>query len=678
MVTKGQRLAALLLLAAALALAALGQIYFFHRREYLWDGVLFYGVAVICFLLAWRVLSPPTRAERPTRSWRVGFEWVLRHPVPSLLLIAGATLSGFATLLVRPRAWDSYTGDLAAFWLAGIACVLGAAFWPSSWSRCSPRAWRSRFRCIPRTAWLEAAMVAGLAILAFALRAVSLESIPFALGGDEAWHGLLARQVLEGKLRNPFVMGYMSMPTLFYWPVSWSLWLVGDTMVGLRLPAALAGAATAPVLYLLARRLWGRRVAFLATAFLATYDYHLHYSRLGANNVWDALFVLLALWALVEGLAAKERPHQVRAYLLAGLAMGLSAYFYTGARLLPLMIGAYLLFLWLRPRLVRARETPWPGLDGRLILLLLVAFAVAAGPILGFAQAHPDDWNARVNQVGILQSGWLAREPGLTGKSTLQILAEQLGRAAGAFHVFPDRTAWYGADRPLLGFLAGMFAMLGMVWAAMHWKDRRCFLVLLWFWSVIVTGGMLTESPPSSQRLVLAIPAVALLVALGLEQTVNLARRAAGLDVHWERVALGALLLALALGSVHFYFVEFTPQRRYGTANAVTATMVGHYLEGLDAGYDAYFFGAPSIYWAFGSMTFLAPAIDGRDVVEPLSAPPDWNLDGQSTVFLFVPERAAELAWVQQRWPDGEAREFYDQEGRLRFLAYEVPPAGNP
>lgn len=518
----------------------------------------------------------------------------------------------------------------------------------------------------------------GLTALAFALRAVALDSIPYALGGDEAWHGLLARQVIEGKLRNPFVMGYMSMPTLFYWPVSWSLRLVGDTMVGLRFPAALAGAATVPVLYLFVRRLWGRRTAFLAAAFLETYDYHLHYSRLGANNVWDALFVLLALWALVEGLVARDRSQQVRAYLLVGLTMGLSAYFYTGARLLPVMIGVYLLFLWLRQRRARGGEAPWPGLDGRLILLLLVAFVVAAGPILGFAQAHPDDWNARVNQVGILQSGWLAREPGLTGKSTLQVLAEQLGRAAGAFHVFPDRTAWYGADRPLLGFLAGIFAMLGMVWAAMHWKDRRCFLVLLWFWSVIVTGGMLTESPPSSQRLVLAIPAVALLVALGLEQTVGLVRRAAGLDGRWERVALGALLLALALGSVAFYFVEFTPQRRYGTANAVTATMIGHYLADLDGGYDAYFFGAPSIYWAFGSMTFLAPEVEGRDVVEPLEAPPDWSLGGQNAVFLFLPQRAAELAWVQQRWPDGEAREFYDREGYLRFLAYEVPASGNP
>ncbi len=161
----------------------------------------------------------------------------------------------------------------------------------------------------------------------------------------------------------------------------------------------------------------------------------------------------------------------------------------------------------------------------RPLAVIGVALVIVAGPILSFALAHPDDWNARVNQIGIIQSGWLAREPGLTGKSTARILAEQFLRSAGAFHVYADRTVWYGADRPLLGFLAGILALLGMAWAVAHWRERRYFLVLIWFWGVILTGGMLTESPPSSQRLVMAIPAVCLLVAAGLEQTVGLARR---------------------------------------------------------------------------------------------------------------------------------------------------------
>jgi hypothetical protein len=295
--------------------------------------------------------------------------------------------------------------------------------------------------------------------------------------------------------------------------------------------------------------------------------------------------------------------------------------------------------------------------------------------MLSYALSHIDDWNARINQVGIIQSGWLAREPGLTGKSIPYVLAEQFLRAAGAFHVFRDRTAWYGADRPLLGPLAGAFAILGMGWSLLRWRERRYFLILIWFWSVIISGGMLTESPPSSQRLVIAIPAVALFVAIGLERSAALLQRLLGKKGEmWASVVLAAVVVVLVVGSVRFYFLEFTPSRRYGTANGETATMVGNYLRELEPGTAAYFFGAPRIYWSFGTMSFLAPQVDGQDVVEPLDALPDFADTSRSTVFLFLPERVQELSWIKKALPQGDVRNYYDAEGRLRFTIYEVPP----
>ncbi len=160
-------------------------------------------------------------------------------------------------------------------------------------------------------------------------------------------------------MRNPFVMGYMSMPTFFYWPLSWSLWLVGDGMVGLRLPAALAGTLTVPLFYGLVRSLWGRRTALLSALFLVTYDYHIHYSRLGANNVWDPLFAVLIFWAVDRGLAKRpgtaRAPLRVRPLILAGLVLGLAFYFYTGARLLPILVVVYAA-LCLAPAAARLSE----------------------------------------------------------------------------------------------------------------------------------------------------------------------------------------------------------------------------------------------------------------------------------------------------------------------------------
>jgi hypothetical protein len=219
-----------------------------------------------------------------------------------------------------------------------------------------------------------------------------------------------------------------------------------------------------------------------------------------------------------------------------------------------------------------------------------------------------------------------------------------------------------------------------MAWAVARWKERRHLLVLLWFWAVIMSGGMMTESPPSSQRLVMAIPAVALLVAIGLEQTLALAWRALGIGRRpWQHLALCLLVFSLAAGNVRYYFVDFAPTRRYGSLNGETATMMGYYLRSLEGDYVAFFLGAPRIYWSFGTMSFLAPDIAGQDVLEPLTEPPDLRAGDnaeQGVVFLILPERAKELFWVEQAFPEGELDQFYDPAGTLRFIAYAVPPTG--
>ncbi len=670
--TRRRRVAALLL-AAALGLAALGQYYFFRRREYLWDGLVFHLLAAVCFWRAWR-LSQTRPGPSGCLSLRIR-AWLREQPAPLILLAAGLFFSSLAALWSRDRALDQSTVDVVIFWALGVAMVGATALWPFSRLSSLGHQWRTRWPGILRANWPEAIALAGVTVLAFLLRAISLDHIPFTVGGDEAWHGLLARQVLTGRLRNPFSMGYMSMPTAFYWPVAWSLKLLGDNLIGLRFPAALIGTLTVPTLYLFVRDLWGRRTAFLSAWLLATYDYHLHYSRLGANNVWDPLLMILALWALDRGLRRRAKPGEmppVHDLLWAGLVAGLGVYFYTSARLLPLLMALYILYVQLRRGPTEQQGKPGRSVLGWQVGFLCLAFLITAAPMLSYAVTHPNEWNARINQVGIIQSGWLAREPGLTGKSTAQILAEQFLRAAGAFHVFPDRTVWYGADRPLLGPLAGLLAVLGIAWTGIHWRDRRYFLVLIWFWSVIITGGMLTESPPSSQRLVIAIPAVVLLVVFGLEQSMEIGGYLLRLHPRWKPVPLILVGVILAFSSVRFYFVEYTPQRRYGGENGETATLIGHYLRGLQGGYRAYFLGAPRIYWSFGTMEFLAPNVTGQDVTEPLTAPPDFVDADHPAIFILLPERAGELVWVQQAFPDGRLVELRDGQGRVRCILYQV------
>ncbi|HSR31614.1 MAG TPA: hypothetical protein VLY63_13695, partial [Anaerolineae bacterium] len=216
--TRRRRVAAWLLLAAALGLAILGQIYLFYRREYVWDGVVLHLLAALCFLLAWR-LSWPMESRAPSRQdSRLG-AWLRSQPVPAMLLALGAFFSLIASFLSRDRLLNQTSVDIVLLWGLGVLTLLLAALWPSiwppAWLRNLLRNWRGCWRRVRRETWVEAASVAALTLFALVLRVAALEDVPYTLGGDEAWHGLLARQVLSGELRNPFNMGYMSMPTLF-------------------------------------------------------------------------------------------------------------------------------------------------------------------------------------------------------------------------------------------------------------------------------------------------------------------------------------------------------------------------------------------------------------------------------------------------------------------------------
>jgi 4-amino-4-deoxy-L-arabinose transferase-like glycosyltransferase len=110
-------------------------------------------------------------------------------------------------------------------------------------------------------------------------------------------------------------------PPLYFWLEAAWFRLFGATEYGARLPSALCGYLTAILVYLLARRLFGRRTAFLAILVTATSFFFLKYSRRAMIDVPVAFATTLGAWALVR---AQRRE---RWYLLFGVALALGYYF---------------------------------------------------------------------------------------------------------------------------------------------------------------------------------------------------------------------------------------------------------------------------------------------------------------------------------------------------------------
>lgn len=121
------------------------------------------------------------------------------------------------------------------------------------------------------------------------------------------------------------------------------------------------------------------------------------------------------------------------------------------------------------------------------------AFLIVAAPILQYALRFPDDFNARINQVDIIQSGWLEQEMISSNKSVIGILFDQFQRAALAFNYYPDRTVWYGLRQPLIDPIFGSLFLLGLGFGTLRSvlprPDKTLFFVVAWWWGAMLLGA---------------------------------------------------------------------------------------------------------------------------------------------------------------------------------------------
>jgi hypothetical protein len=604
-------------------------------------------------------IATPARTN-PWRDLQVivrGHRWRLIGVIASSLMSL-LVLGDLRTVSELPN----YTATLG-LWLASIVVFVMAV------AIRKPR-WRRDWKTWLRQNWLLIAAVGAIGALALILRVYDLGGIPPTMGGDEGSQGVEALKVLRGELRNPFITSWMSVPTLSFFFNALTIGPLGHTATALRLPWALIGTATVLIMFALARRLKGLVMGLMVGVLLAAYHYHIHYSRLGSNQVADAFFMALAFLFLYR---AYDQGGMLN-WVMAGVVAGLAQYFYAGARFTTIMVGVTLAYFIVRERLPFIR-THWRGLLG-----LLGAFLIAGGPMLQFALRYPDEYNGRLNAVGIYQSGWLEREVVITQKNEAELLLDQFKRSALAYNAYPDRTSWYSSPRPLFDGAWAVLFMLGLGYATLRPFDRRLFPMLIWWWGAIILGGMLTESPPSSQRLITSAPPSVFFTALALWKTGQIIERifkhpttapqTAAQSVlptpGTRRYALPALGIAavvlLCLASIHWYFVEFTPLRTYGNYTAVAGDGIIRYAqEKLGPSYRMVYFGAPQMYIDFGSIKYLLPDIDSIDISEPLTgpfSPASLPADGKQPVFIALPSRRSELDFVRQTYPTGHFEEI--------------------
>lgn len=448
-----------------------------------------FGVGALAYLLAlWLLRDRSFRAElaRPQEQ-RQGGGWSWLWVLPGMLFLfavseANGGLAGVESL----RAMSHHVQF--ALLLGGVLCVgvgLGGVV-------------------RPRVAWREFAFVLALAGLAVGLRTLDLGRAVRVMV-DEGHFALGAtyfRTFPDVKLLVPMPTS-ASFPFLFSYGQAGLVELLGRNLAGLRALSVLLGGLTIPALYLLARELYDRHTALLASVILLAFPPHIHYSRLALNNIADPLFGTLALALLARALRSGSRA----SYAWAGVALGLTQYFYEGGRIFYLALVA----AWVGAGFILWRPRPsWRG-----VLLLAVAFVIVAAPVYYTLAGRDFPFFDRMDKTEFRGEYWdYEREA-----NTLQTRWAHFRHSLLLYVNSPENTMfhyylYYGGNHPLILEHVVPAFLLGLLVAAWQWR-RPGVLPLIWLLGTSAGNALLVESAVTA-RYVVVFPALALLVALGI------------------------------------------------------------------------------------------------------------------------------------------------------------------
>lgn len=377
-------------------------------------------------------------------------------------------------------------------------------------------------------------------LLAAFLRLWQLSDMPPALYHDEAYNGLDALSLVQGKTFPQFYEGWELYPQdahadnppretrfpLFFegnygrepvhiYLMALSIKLFGATSFAIRLVPALAGIFAVFTTYLAAQALLGgqgsgnntsRSLLPLFAAFtLATLFPAIHFSRFGLRSMLFVPVETLTIYFFWRGINNSYNVPLAtcrRWFVAAGFMLGSGLYVYAAGRLFPLLFVLFVPFWFWRDR--EALRTHWQNVG-----LMAGVSGLTAVPLLLFYLQYPYYFFFRIGYVANKGKGAVEDKAWLTWLLNI-------GRVFRGFF-------WQGEThlrhnlpkRPFFDPIQSAFFTIGTGRLLLQKLNIRT--VFLWLWLLIMLlPSIMSGDAPHFGRLTGAAPVVAIIVGAGM------------------------------------------------------------------------------------------------------------------------------------------------------------------
>lgn len=365
-----------------------------------------------------------------------------------------------------------------------------------------------------------------IVVLAATLRFVYLANVPPSLNWDEVSHGYNAYSILKsGKdewgNRFPAIFkayGDYKLPVYIYITALLEA-ILGLTVFSVRLPSALAGMTTVLFTYLLAKKLFSKKVAILSSLLVAVEPWSFFLSRGAFEANLASAFIISGIYFFFLGI---KKPKYLP---LSAFLLGLSVWTYNSARIfVPLFVGAMFIFYKKELQNIFMR-------DKRITIYSLLITIFLFLPM--FWQLLNPQGQARYGRVTILDEGAIAQINETRATSNLYPSLARLIHNKATFFTSKFVKNWashYSGDflyfaggshyqfsvpgHGLLYPINALFLIVG-VFLLLKRRSKESILILAWFFIGPVASS-LTREAPHVLRSITFLPAPMIITAYGL------------------------------------------------------------------------------------------------------------------------------------------------------------------
>ena len=381
-------------------------------------------------------------------------------------------------------------------------------------------------------------------IIASLLRLWKINEVPVSLFGDELDVGYHAYSILKtgrdysgnflpihfqslAEWRTPLYL-YSAVPTVA---------LFGISPLGVRLPAAFFGVLGIWALFLLIKELTKNEVIALVSSAVLTFSpWHIQYSRAAFEVTELLVFLLFGLYFFLKAL--KES----RYLWLSVLFLTFTPWIYSTAKLFTPVLMLFLFLVWRKEIMKFARkDITKAAVTGLVIGIPIVFSTLFSGGMqrAGHLSVFTDP--TRETEVGVVRQRD-ARMRGETGEGLQPTISDKLTHnkvtfwteaiVGNYFQAFSTEFLFVKGDLNLRHSIDGVgqfywieaFALLmGVILFLTKYKDRRTkFFLAFWILFGAVPSAITRDGGRHATRLILILPPLVYLTALGLVEGMKL------------------------------------------------------------------------------------------------------------------------------------------------------------